>query len=386
MNRLLRSLSLPLLVSGWLACTDAGGSRGGDTTDTTLDVTADGAGDAASDASGDGPADTSADSALDASADAEPDTVADVADAVGTTVEERFGFYAYGSSSASDGLMYLWDMKIDGTDMRSLPMTGVTGIADASWSGDGRRVAFTAYEEGFTNSLDDHLPVMVMNTDGTGLEQVGTGRFPSFSVDGTFLAWVSHTVETTTDDPPRYVRKFDLHTAFFDGREPVRLSGTPGGAVSTGPSTSEGITQIVARSTPAPAVFALYQSSTPDDEGFSINETAIMKFREGGVDVISKVDGDIVGITFMGVDYLGDAWWAEWKSEGEGRVARIQSTSGVSSSGHTEAAGMSFSPNALRTLQSSGGLLWFGSPTYEDQVRVTFGLPTLGVRSWFEVP
>jgi hypothetical protein len=303
-------------------------------------------------------------------------------DSGGGVLEERFGFISVGG----DGLAYLWDMRTDGTDMKTLPMTGEFGIADASWSGDGRRVAFTTYAEGYQNSLDELLPVMVMNTDGTGLEQVGTGRFPSFSGDGTFLAWVSHSLQTTTDDPPRTVRKFDLHTHFFDGREPVRLSSTLGGAVTTGPSVSEGIPRLVARSTPEIAVFATYQSSRPDEQGFSINETMLLKFREGGADIVARVQGEVEGVTFMGVDYRGDAWWAEWRTVGEDvQEATIRSTGGEALAGQSRAGGMLFSPNALRTLQYDGGFWWFGTPTYEEQVRVEFGLPTAGLRTWFEV-
>lgn len=372
------SLGLTLLAVALSACS-GGGSPGSPAADASADAIADG-GATGQDAGADAPVDAAPDAPGDATpADASPPTDVDAGSGVS---EERFGFVGVGA----DGLTYLWDMRIDGTDMRTLPMAGQYGIAEASWSGDGRRVAFTTYDETYTNSLDELLPVMVMNTDGTGLEQVGAGRFPSFNGDATFLAWVSHSLRNTTDDPPRAIRKYDLHTHYFDGRTPVRLGGSPGGSISTGPGVSEGITQLKAAPSGDPAIWAFYSNATPIEGGFVEYGYAILKFRDGGVDVVAEVEGQIEGLTFFGADHTGDGWWAEWQTVGEERKARIVSSTSRTGLDFSQVSPMVFSPNAIRSLQSSGGFNWIGTPTFEDQTQITFGLPTRGVSSWFVTP
>ena len=74
----------------------------------------------------------------------------------------------------------LYTMNADGTNVRMLaaPLPGFTQIASAEWSADGTKLIGDMSEGGIETSR-----ILVMNSDGSGVQDLGPGCMPSLSPD-----------------------------------------------------------------------------------------------------------------------------------------------------------------------------------------------------------
>ncbi|HOT98455.1 MAG TPA: hypothetical protein PLN61_15740 [bacterium] len=79
-------------------------------------------------------------------------------------------------------------------------------------SADGSRIAFQTLGG----------PLCVMQSDGTGLIELGTGEWPSFSPDGRYLAYM------ITEDDGHVITGSDLYAIAVDGAGKVNLTATSG--------------------------------------------------------------------------------------------------------------------------------------------------------------
>lgn len=87
----------------------------------------------------------------------------------------------------------LWVMNADGSQFRQIVLPAeITNPGAPDWSPDGQQIAFHNWTGGGTTSR-----VFVVNTDGSGLINVGEGATPAFSDDGQRLAISSSTFGTS---------------------------------------------------------------------------------------------------------------------------------------------------------------------------------------------
>lgn len=95
-------------------------------------------------------------------------------------------------------------MNVDGSDAKILtePPDGFTHVGSPEWSPDGKRIAFDA-SLGGTNTSH----IVIMNADGSEMEDLGPGSMPSFSPDGDELVFSENgfgIIQMSTDGTGRY--------------------------------------------------------------------------------------------------------------------------------------------------------------------------------------
>jgi len=116
----------------------------------------------------------------------------------------------------------LYVIQADGTQVTRLTNDLARNTAP-DWSPDGARIAFEYFEgEGIVDGDIGGGEIYVINTDGTNQQRLNpgttSGRQPSWSADGTRIAFASLRNETAT---------FDIFTMNADGADPVQLSTSP---------------------------------------------------------------------------------------------------------------------------------------------------------------
>ena len=124
----------------------------------------------------------------------------------------------------------LWSMRLDGTDLARLTCPAGDDDYQPDWSPDGRTIAF-----------DRDNDLYVMDADGSNLRFVATGGGPSFSPDGTRLAYVG----------PVFTAASGIHVVALDGSGDVQLTHGFDGP----PAWSPDGTKVAYVNTPDPAAY-----------------------------------------------------------------------------------------------------------------------------------
>jgi hypothetical protein len=314
--------------------------------------------------------------AMEISADtSETSDVADTSDVSGPR-EERLGFISPGG----DGLVRLGSVSIETGDTQWIDMPGYFGISEAVWSGNGKRVAFTPYDADWRNDYAD-MQIMVMNADGTELIEGPTGRFPALDYSGDVLAWVDFD-STLSGEPPISVIRGRVFAFDYSTTTNIDFAEEPGLIVS-GPSTFVIPRALwVHKSDAGVHAYAQVEISTArsGDVPGTLNYS-LYSLADGSTKTIASTAAGISGFSPIGVNFEGSFFYAV-RVNSDSQTSEIRWGSNVSY-GHTEAGLQIFSPNANRSIQSFQGRWYFGTPLYEEQTLITFGLPTKPC-TWFE--
>jgi len=121
----------------------------------------------------------------------------------------------------------LWIMNVDGSAQTQLTF-GYNNNESRTWSPDGQRIAFSAVIDG-TNQI------FVMNSDGTGIQQVthNPGTTPPYSAGGIFPTVRGDVTPAWSPDGSRLAfasdrdGNFEIYTMNPDGSQVVRLTNSP---------------------------------------------------------------------------------------------------------------------------------------------------------------
>jgi hypothetical protein len=296
-----------------------------------------------------------------------------LADAGGGATE-RFGSIGQGP----DGLAHLFTIRTDGTDPQMLDTPGYYGIAEASWSGNGSRVAFTVYDETITGSFDN-LQIMIADGDGSNLVPGPTGRTPTLNYAGDVLVFVDYEVgraDGAITSIQAGLRLLDLPTAStFD-------LGWSSGLELVGERPREAIYQLSVGRTYPPAVVAFVERSTVGSEGQpSRLEHLIVRLQGGSGAVIARDPVMLLGVNFEDIVYYVTV------SGPEADPVRTL-VAGTSRYDYPSTANGTylFSPNSPRAVHQVDGGWWIGDPAGGEREPLQTGVPPRGFSSWFESP
>ena len=138
------------------------------------------------------------------------------------------------------GAMTLMAVNAGGSDLVRLNPPGTTSgltfsTGSASWSPDGRQVAFVASKGSFP---DDPRAVFVTDADGTRVQRITPWNVTltaQWSPDGTWIAF-----DMSRDDGPH-----DLFVVHPDGRERTQITSSEDGLFSFGPAWSSDSSKLL---------------------------------------------------------------------------------------------------------------------------------------------
>jgi TolB protein len=119
----------------------------------------------------------------------------------------------------------IWTMNADGTQQRPLTRSGEAGVYGPDWSPDGERIAFSSYSGG------GNPGIQIMDADGSERETItdspeGVGNFhPSWSPDGERIVFMR---QTGSPELAQGVPMNEIHVIDADGSDEKRLMRGPG--------------------------------------------------------------------------------------------------------------------------------------------------------------